>query len=167
MSAYDFNAAEVFDIAIKIEENGAKFYRRAAELQPGEEDKKFLENLAKMEDRHKAVFEEMKTTLSEAETQGTVFDPQEELTLYLNAMADAHGGEGDPDVADSFTGKESMAEIVAIAVGLEKESILFYVGIKDMVPPKFGRDRIDTIIREETQHVAQLKGFLRKAGSMS
>jgi len=53
--------------------------------------------------------------------------------------------------------------VVAIAVGLEKESILFYVGIKDMVPPKFGRDKIDQIIREEAQHVAQLKGFLQKA----
>ena len=167
MSAYDFNAAEVFDMAIKIEENGAKFYRRAAELQTDDADKKFLETLAKMEDRHKAIFEEMKATLADAEKQGTVFDPKEELTLYLNAMADAHGGEGDPDVAESFTGRESMAEIVAIAVGLEKESILFYVGIKDLVPPKFGRDKIDTIIKEETLHVAQLKGFLKKTEAMS
>ena len=91
----------------------------------------------------------------------------EELSLYLNAMADAHGGEGDPDVVESFSGKESMAEIVAIAVGLEKESILFYVGIKDMVPPKFGQDKIDTIIKEETQHVAQLKGFLKKAEKLA
>ncbi|MEH0021795.1 MAG: ferritin family protein [Desulfobacter sp.] len=163
MTAYDFNAAEVFDMAIKIEENGAAFYRRAAELQKDPADKEFLEILAKMEDRHKAVFEEMKTTLSQAEKGDTVFDPQEELAMYLNAMADAHGGEGDPDIADTFTGEETMAEIVGIAVGLEKESILFYVGIKDMVPPKFGRDKIDRIIKEETQHVAQLKGFLRKA----
>ncbi|HCY88523.1 MAG TPA: rubrerythrin [Desulfobacteraceae bacterium] len=167
MSAYDFNAAEVFDMAIKIEENGAKFYRRAAELQKDAADKEFLETLAKMEDRHKATFEEMKATLSDAESKGTVFDPKEELSLYLNAMADAHGGEGDPDVVESFSGKESMAEIVAIAVGLEKESILFYVGIKDMVPPKFGQDKIDTIIKEETQHVAQLKGFLKKAEKLA
>ncbi len=162
MTAYDFNAAEVFDMAIKIEANGAAFYRKAAQLQKDEADKKFLETLAKMEDRHQAVFEELKTTLSGAEKDQTVFDPQEELTLYLNAMADAHGGEGDPDVVDSFTGEETMTEIVAIAIGLEKESILFYVGLKDMVPPKFGREKIDQIIKEETQHVAQLKGYLRK-----
>ncbi|MCG8637202.1 MAG: ferritin family protein [Desulfobacterales bacterium] len=165
MTAYDFNAAEVFDMAIKIETNGAAFYRKAAQLQADGEDKEFLEALAKMEDRHKAVFEEMKTTLSAAEKKETVFDPGEELTLYLNAMADAHGGEGDPDVADTFTGRETMAEIVGIAIGLEKESILFYVGLKDMVPPKFGREKIDQIIKEETRHVAQLKGFLQKAGS--
>ncbi len=163
MTAYDFNAAEVFDMAIKIEANGAVFYRKAAQLQKDEADKKFLEALAKMEDRHQAIFEEMKTTLSGAEKGGTVFDPQEELTLYLNAMADAHGGEGDPDVVDSFTGEETMAEVVGIAIGLEKESILFYVGLKDMVPPKFGREKIDQIIKEETQHVAQLKGYLKKA----
>ena len=159
MSAYDFNAAEVFDMAIKIEENGAKFYRRAAELQKDAADKEFLETLAKMEDRHKATFEEMKATLSDAESKGTVFDPKEELSLYLNAMADAHGGEGDPDVVESFSGKESMAEIVAIAVGLEKESILFYVGIKDMVPPKFARIRSIPLSKKKPSMWRNSKGF--------
>ena len=107
----------------------------------------------------------MKADLADKEKTQTVFDPDEELSLYLGAMADNHGGEGDPDIADSFTGQETMAEVVAIAVGLEKESILFYVGIKDMVPPKFGQDKIDQIIREEAQHVAQLKGFLQQAKS--
>ncbi|MBA3011169.1 MAG: ferritin family protein [Proteobacteria bacterium] len=161
--AYNFNAVEVFDMAVRIEENGAAFYRKAAELQAKTADKLFLETLAKMEDRHKAIFEDMKAELADRETTQTVFDPDEELSLYLGAMADSHGGEGDPDIADTFTGQETMAEVVAIAVGLEKESILFYVGIKDMVPPKFGRDKIDQIIREEAQHVAQLKGFLQKA----
>ncbi|MBU0970245.1 MAG: ferritin family protein [Proteobacteria bacterium] len=161
--AYNFNAVEVFDMAVRIEENGAAFYRKAANLQTKDEDRLFLETLAKMEDRHKSIFEDMKGKLADRETPQTVFDPDEELSLYLGAMADSHGGEGDPDIADTFTGKETMAEVVAIAVGLEKESILFYVGIRDMVPPRFGQDRIDQIIREEAQHVAQLKGFLQKA----
>ena len=41
---YDFNAAEVFNVAVKIEENGAKFYRRAAELQSDPENKNFWKN---------------------------------------------------------------------------------------------------------------------------
>ena len=166
MASYDFSAAEILEMAVKIEENGAAFYRKAASLQGQEADKVFLETLAAMEDRHKASFEEMKTVLSDAEKTETVFDPGEELALYLAAMADSHGGEGDPNIADSFTGKETMAEIVRTAIGLEKESILFYVGLKDLVPPKFGRDKIDRIIKEETQHVAQLKGFLKKAETL-
>ncbi len=165
--AYDFNAQEVFDMAIRIEENGAAFYRKAADLQKDDSDKKFLETLARMEDRHKAGFEEMKQHISDLEKSQTVFDPNEELFLYLKAMADSHGGEGDPDIADQLTGKETMKEIITTAIGLEKESILFYVGLKDMVPPKLGREKINKIIDEEKKHVVQLSGFLKKAQTTS
>lgn len=161
--AYDFNAAEAFEMAIQIERNGAAFYRKAASFQKKEADKKFLETIAKMEDRHQAGFEEMKSALSDMEQNQTVFDPQDELSLYLKAMADAHGGEGNPDVTDQLTGQESMTQIIETAIGLEKESILFYIGLKDMVPPKMGREKIDEIIGEEKKHVAQLTGFLKKA----
>lgn len=166
MASYNFNAAEVFDMAVRIEENGAAFYRKAAELQDDENDKAFLLTLAKMEDRHKISFEELKKELSGDETAQTVFDPNDELPLYLDAMADAHGGEGDPDVLELLTGKETMAEIVETAIGLEKKSILFYVGIEELVPAKLGREKIDEIIREEKKHIAQLNGFLQKAKKM-
>ncbi len=160
--AYDFNAQEVFEMAIQIEENGAAFYRKAADLQKEASDKKFLQALAQVEDRHKASFQEMKILVSDLEKSQTVFDPNEELSFYLKAMADAHGGEGNPEVLELLTGKETMAEIVTMAIGLEKESILFYLGLKDMVPPKYGREKIDEIINEEKKHVVQLSGFLKK-----
>ncbi len=161
--AYDYNADEVFEMAIRIEENGAAFYRRAAELQDDPSDKKFLETLAAMEDRHKVNFEALRQEISEFEKTETVFDPQEELSLYLEAMADSHGGEGDPDVAGRLTRDDSIEDIVKLAIMLEKESILFYLGLKDLVPPKLGQDKIDDIIREEQKHIIQLNGFLKKA----
>lgn len=160
--AYNFNADEVFEMAIQIEKNGAAFYRRAAELQTEKVNKDFLETIARMEDRHKAGFEKMKATVSDIEKSQTIFDPNEEITLYLKAMADAHGGEGDPDAAALLTGNETMAQIVKTAIGLEKESILFYLGLKDIVPPKFGREKINAIIEEEKKHIVQLGGFLKK-----
>ena len=57
--AYDFNANEVFEMAIRIEENGAAFYRKAAELQSDESNQDFLRKLAAMEDAHKVSFNEM------------------------------------------------------------------------------------------------------------
>lgn len=161
--AYDFNLNEVFEMAIQIEANGAKFYRRAADLQQDTENRAFLEKLALMEDKHKAIFEAMRKQISDGEKQPTVFDPANELSMYLKAMADSHGGEGSPDIADAFTGGEPIEEIITTAIGLEKESILFYLGLKDMVPPKYGHERLDEIIREEKLHIAQLTGFLKKA----
>lgn len=160
--AYDFNVNEVFEMAIQIEANGANFYRKAAELQKDPDNKAFLEKIARMEDKHKATFESMQKEISDAEKQGTVFDPADELSMYLKAMADSHGGEGDPDIADAFTGEESIEEIITTAIGLEKESILFYLGLKDLIPAKYGHDKLDHIIQEEKLHIAQLNGFLKK-----
>lgn len=161
--AYDFNAADAFEMAIQIEKNGAAFYRKAASLQEDEVNIKFLETIARMEDRHQAGFEEMKRTLSDMEKTQTVFDPKEEMALYLKSMSDSHGGEGNPYAAAQLTGDESMAQIITTAISLEKESILFYVGLKDLVPPKLGREKIDDIIDEEKKHISQLSGFLKKA----
>ncbi|WP_300460742.1 hypothetical protein [Desulfobacula sp.] len=47
-------------MAVQIEANGAAFYRRAAALQTEKADKDVLETIARMEDRHRAGFEEMK-----------------------------------------------------------------------------------------------------------
>ena len=160
--AYDFNAEEMIDLAIRIEENGGRFYRKAAERQSNQQNRAMLEKLASMEDHHKLTFENMKTLLTEAEKIPTVFDPQGESAQYLEAMADSHGGEGSPTVADSLTGEESMTEIIDIAIRLEKESILFYLGLKDMVPPKYGQKKLDQIIREERKHVIQLNAYLKK-----
>ena len=77
-------------------------------------------------------------------------------------MADPHGGEGSPAIADTLTGKESMVQIIDIAIGLEKESILFYLGLKDMVPPKYGQEKLDQIIREEQRHITQLSAFRKR-----
>ena len=129
--AYDFSANEIFNMAVRIEANGARFYRRAAELQSDESNKQMLTKLATMEDRHKSIFEKLRSALSASEKAATVFDPNGETAQYLAAMADSHGGEGSPEAADALTGKESLKEIIQTAIGLEKESILFYLGKSD------------------------------------
>jgi rubrerythrin len=160
--AYAFNANEMLDLAIRIEENGGRFYRKAAQLQSDPENQALLDQLATMEAHHKLTFETMKKGLSEAGKTATVFDPLEESGQYLAAMADAHGGEGSPAIADTLTGKESIVQIIDIAIGLEKESILFYLGLKDMVPPEYGQEKLDQIIREEQRHLTQLSALRKK-----
>jgi rubrerythrin len=157
-----FNADEVFEMAVRIENNGAAFYRKAAGLQSDIKNQKFLEGLANMEDRHEKIFTDMRTTLTEKDKEPKVFDPFDEVSQYLAAMADTMGGEGSPSVADTLTGNESLEEILNIAVGLEKDSILFYLGIKDLIPAQSGQDRIDEIIKEERRHVVQLSNLLEK-----
>jgi len=102
-------------MAIRIENNGAAFYRKAASLQSDIKNQKFLKSLANMEAQHQRIFTEMRTTLTEKDKIHKVFDPNDEVSQYLAAMADTMGGEGSPSVADSLTGDETLEEILRTA----------------------------------------------------
>jgi len=152
-----FNADEVFEMAEEIERNGAKFYREAASNAVNSEVREMFLNMASMEDGHLRAFQAMRKSLTEQEKGETAFDPYNEASLYLQALADSKGFEGMKSPTQKLTGKESVQELLEIAIGAEKNSVLYYVGLKDLVPAEAGRDKIETIIREEVRHVADLR----------
>jgi rubrerythrin len=156
-----FSADEVFQMAEQIEENGARYYRKAAELHKGKAGIDTLLKLAEIDDRHQETFATLRKTLADQMREETAFDPYAEATLYLNQMADTHGGEGTVALTDSLTGEESVADVLRTAIELEKNSILFYLGLREMVPEKLGRSRVDEIIEEEKDHVVVLTSELR------
>jgi len=158
--ALDFNADEIFQIAEQIERNGASFYRGAARLDFGEGTKQKLLELAEMEDAHEKTFAAMRQELSGQEVASTVFDPHGEVANYLQAMADSYVFQKSAAPEDLLSGK-SNEEVLRVAIGLEKDSIVFYVGIKESVPEKSGRDKIDNIIKEEMSHVTLLSNELK------
>ncbi len=156
-----FNANEIFEMAEEIERNGAKFYRRASANSPDEETKQMLLDMATMEDGHLKTFQEMREELSGREKEAMVFDPDNLSVLYLQAMADARGYEGKITPAKELTGSETPKEIIEIALNSEKESVVFYFGLKGLVPVKAGRDKVEAIIVEELGHITTLLGRLK------
>ncbi len=151
----DFNADEIFEMAEQIERNGGIFYRKAAESVDGEE-KEFLLGLAKMEDDHEVTFAALRKELNDKEKASTTFDPEEEAAQYLNALA----------YTRIFFEKEmnptNMIDILKAAVLAEKDSIIFYLGMMDLVPGKLGKDKINVIIKEEMAHIKLLSNRLAK-----
>jgi len=162
--AFGFNADEILQMAERIERNGARFYRRAAEACQADDASKaaFLE-LAEMEDGHERTFAEMRAALGSAETQTSTFDPQGETAAYLEAMADANVFGSDTDPVDLVCDK-SAAELLKIAINLEKESIVFYLGLRDLVAASAGMDKVERILQEEMAHVALLRGKIAALG---
>jgi len=57
------------------------------------------------------------------------------------------------DTSEALTGKETIEDSFRMALEREKDSVIFYLGIKDMVSENLGRDKIDGIIKEEMNHV--------------
>ncbi len=148
--SYDFNADEVFEIAEQIERNGAKFYRDAAENIPDENNKKLLLNLATMEDEHEQTFKTLRNELGRDEKVLTTFDPNGESEGYLRSLADTRV------FYEKQTDSTSFKEILKSAITAEKDSIVFYLGMKEVVPSHMGKEKLDGIIKEEMSHIRLL-----------
>ena len=148
--AYVFNMNEILEMAEQIERNGAAFYRNAAKGISDSQKSKYLLELAQMEDQHEKTFASMRAQLSEKEKTTTLFDPEDETVLYLRALADTRV------FFEKKIDTSSMEEILKEALTAEKDSIVFYLGMKDLVPEKFGKEKIDSIIKEEMEHIKLL-----------
>jgi rubrerythrin len=71
-------------------------------------------------------------------------------------MAKGYGWEGKKSLTETLTGKEKIEDILKIALKAEHNSVAFYSGLKELVPPKAGRDKVEAIIKEELGHIAIL-----------
>jgi len=157
----EFSADEVFAMAEQIERNGARFYRRAAEKAEGEA-REILVRFAVMEDEHEKTFQAMRAELPESARQPLVFDPEGDLGLYVKAMADGYVFNVREDPSVSLTGEESVETLFEMALGREKEAVVFYVGLKAAVPAEVGQAKIDRIIQEELGHIGILSRQLAR-----
>jgi len=152
-----FNAFEIFEMAEQIERNGVKFYREAAEIFADQDISQTLLDLADMEVEHEKTFADMKKQLSGEGRELRVFDPENEMVLYLQAMANGHVFDLRKDPSEQLSGNETIDDILKIAINAEKDSIVFYLGLKDFVPVKAGKDKVQAIIKEEMGHITVLK----------
>ncbi|MCD6560432.1 MAG: ferritin family protein [Deltaproteobacteria bacterium] len=147
---YVFNMNEILEMAEQIERNGAAFYRKAAEGIPDSQNRELLLELAQMEVEHEKTFASLRAQLSEVEKTSALFDPEGETVFYLRALADTRV------FFEKKTDTASLEEILKEALTAEKDSIVFYLGMKELVPEKYGKEKIDSIIKEEMGHIKLL-----------
>jgi rubrerythrin len=151
-----FNVDEILQMAEQIERNGSTFYRKAAAISTSSRSAQFFLKLAAMEDEHEKIFSSLRTNLREEERRIYFPDPEDQAQAYLKAWADGHVFDVRTNPAEKLSGKEKPEEILRWAINQEKESIVFYLGMKEAVPERLGKKRIDDIIREEMSHIAVL-----------
>ena len=154
---------EIFEMAEQSERNAAEFYRKAAERCSNEDTKKLLLDMSAIEDEHLKTFQNMREKLA-AEEEISILNPPYRSTMYLQAMADARTWEGRISPMQALSGNETAKEIIEIALEAEKEMVVFYVGLKDMVYFKAGKDKVEGIIIEELEHISALLKKLKSLG---
>jgi len=153
---FKFNADEVFEIAEEIERNGARFYRKAAEAAESERLRKTLNDLAEMEVEHEQTFRKLRAQSVKEEWTDIPFDEDGQAGMYLRALADGKVFDVKVDPVKELEGCRNTEDVLHAAIRLEKESVVFYTGMQEMVPAKLGRDLISAIIGEEMGHIATL-----------
>ena len=156
----EFNAFEIFEIAEQIERNAVRFYRKAAELFDKPKIRSTLLELAEWETKHEEIFAEMRKQLSEESSELRSFEPESDMSLYLEAMAGSNVFDTKTDPLEELSGIESKENIFKKAIEKEKDSIAYYLGLKEFVSAKAGKAKIDDVIKEEMRHIGILNQSL-------
>ena len=159
MDPIRFSAEEVLDMAIRIEENGERFYSDAARMSKKDNVRELLNSLAQEESKHKKYFAELKASVKKAPLS---YDPfTEDASLYVKALADSevftHPSEG-RKFAKELKGEDALLDF---AIEREKDSLLFYYEITKTIREKEGKT-IELIIEEEKSHLRKLSALKRE-----
>jgi rubrerythrin len=148
-----FTLAEVYDLGIRIEKNGEKFYRDALKQAWSKPIADMLKQLAEEEVKHVEFF---------AKRMDAVKQKRE------NPFLDEMGTEMLKDILGSqtFSLKEadvsklrSVEELVAVAIEFEKDTILFYEMVGSFMTDGEARRELKEIIEEEERHVRLFESY--------
>lgn len=148
-------ADDVFAMAIRIKENGRALYEGAAK---GSEDpvlKKLFGDLASLEDGHILLVNYLRAEYSDAFPEGEVWDPEGLATGYLRAAADTHVFTQDT-ISERLKQVQTAPEALDMAVQFEKDSVHFFVAMKEMLPDETGKGKLDELIRGQMDRIRML-----------
>lgn len=149
-----FEPSEVFQLAVRIEENGERFYRQMSEKFGDPELKKLFVFLADEEIGHRKIYEKI---LSSIELQKPRESFPGEYFAYLRSYADNiifSQKEYDKKIGEISDARAA----IDFAIGAELSSILYYQEIKKIVPEN-RYEKIEQIIDEERKHFVQLSNL--------
>ncbi len=147
-----FSVSEIINIAIGIERRGITFYDIMARSTDNEMAREVFQNLTDMEREHIQIFEDM---LGEADKYQPSETATEEYAGYLQALVDSAIFTDDMITSEMATQADSDIKAVELGISAEKDSILFYYQMRDIIPQPV-LPMINRIIAEEKSHLHQL-----------
>lgn len=160
-SAYLFNAEEIFHIAIMIEQNGEKFYNHLITQVKDEKTKQVCARLAREEHNHHILFKRLLADM--VNTKGIHYglaDAPDGDQAYLKALADTNIFTRSLNPAEVTGRIKDARDAVKIALDFEKESILFFIQMKQFTRPEWGQAEINTLVEQEQEHIRILTALL-------
>jgi rubrerythrin len=156
-----FEASDIVEVAVRIEENGATFYRYAVQLAGNEEVKALFQRLADEEVKHRRIFAEILAGM-DRNLPPEGYDG--EYAAYLHDYVDNRL----IFTAEAFAGElaklRNAASALDFAIQRELDSIHYYREMRELLPAD-RREAIERIIAEEKEHFVRLSALRKRIGS--
>lgn len=149
-----YTGPEIIEMAVETERGGKLFYETVAAATHDPRLAELFRFLAREEDHHIAVFQDLAKTLRER--------PEdlpwhwEEVTPYLDAIVDSRYFLGKDKALALARTATTPEEALEHALGFEKETLLFYTELLGLVAEP-NRPAVQRLIAEEKSHVVRLR----------
>ena len=159
-----FSPSELAKIAMKIEENGMAFYEALAEKTKEKEAGELFSFMAKEEKQHLETFKGMAEKLASLGMP----EPHEddEHVNYIRELIDNIIFTKDLNAAALAEKTSSPVEAIDLALGFEKDSVIFYIQFKKLVPEE-EQFAVQGLVDEENHHINRLLVLKRAITSSS
>ncbi|NLT73834.1 MAG: ferritin family protein [Chloroflexi bacterium] len=145
----------VLQWALEIERNGEALYRAVAAQAEDREVKTLFHDLAYQEERHYRTFQRMLAKASEPTSDPLAADYRAFLEHALSGALTGEG-KGMQRAKESHTEEEALRA----AMAFEKDTLLFFYEVADVVEPDH-LPAVRAIIDEERDHLRQLSRVLQ------
>lgn len=147
-----FSIREVVEQAVRTERLGYEFYTTIAKrFEKNDALKRLFETLASKELIHEKMFLELKEMMGGQEPEAWA-----DVSEYMRAIVESEFFLGREKSLPSLDHVKTVEDAVRFAIGFEKETLLYFYGLRDAVQEK---DVVDEIINEEKSHIMWLAKF--------
>ncbi|MCL0097246.1 ferritin family protein [Dehalococcoidia bacterium] len=157
-----FSTSELINIAIDIERRGMAFYDVMSQSTENAEARDLFRHLGEMKRQHVQIFRDM---LGEAGKYQPSESDTEEYAAYLKALVDSAVFTDDLITSGMAANADSDIEALQLAIGAEKDAILFYYLMMDIMPPRT-HPVVNKIIAEEKLHLRQLSEAKKRLAAL-
>lgn len=144
-----FYINEILNFAVEKEQESFELYKKLHDLSPDSQMKEIFKELMNQEKQHELFYKDMLSHIKDDGKSGLIEDGT--YQLYMKELIQRSKQESllsNIDLADHD-------KALNFGIAREKDSILFYVGLKNFISNE-SKSMIDKIIGEEVKHMVLL-----------
>jgi len=156
--ANQFNALEIFKIAMNVEKEGKEFYKKCVEVNSEPEVKELFKRLETDEEEHYQYFKELLEEFDKADrsiTRDYLYN--EQVNNYLKTLVDTKVFPKDETVTDDIA--RNLKEALEVGIKAEKNSLLLYNELIGVEKNEKTIEALKKLINEEKEHLVELKNL--------